>query len=157
MPVIKIETKIEAPIERVFDLACSIDLHQQSMGHTQERAIGGVTTGLIDLGETVTWEAVHFGIKQRLTSKITVCERPSHLQDIMVNGAFKGFTHDHFLSETASGTLMKDVFDFTSPCGALGVMADYLFLENYMTGLLKKRNEVIKQAAESEDWRKFLI
>ena|SRR5436190_7846718 len=156
MPVINLETNINAPIERVFDLARSIDLHQHSMGHTQERGVGGVTTGLIDLGQTVTWEAVHFGVKQRLTSRITVCERPTHLQDIMVDGAFNGFTHDHFLSETATGTLMKDVFNFTSPLGFLGVIADYLLLENYMTGLLKKRNEAIKHAAESEDWREFL-
>lgn len=156
MPVINLETNINAPIERVFDLARSLDLHQRSMGHTQERAVGGVTTGLIDLGQTVTWEAVHFGIKQRLTSKITVCERPTHLQDIMVDGAFKGFTHDHYLFETETGTLMKDTFDFSSPFGLLGVMADLLFLEKYMTGLLKKRNEVIRQAAESEDWRQFL-
>ncbi len=157
MPVIKLETNIKAPIERVFDLARSIDLHQQSMGHTQERAVGGVTTGLIDLGQTVTWEAVHFGIKQRLTSKITVCDRPTHLQDIMVDGAFKGFTHDHFLSETGTGSLMKDIFDFSSPFGLLGAIADFLYLEKYMTGLLKKRNEVIKQAAESDDWQQFLI
>jgi len=157
MPVINLETNINAPIERVFDLARSVDLHQQSMDHTQERAVGGVTSGLIGLGETVTWEATHFGIKQRLTSKITLCERPSHLQDIMVDGAFKGFTHDHYLSKTETGTLMKDVFDFSSPCGLLGVMADLLFLEKYMTGLLTKRNEVIRQAAESEDWRQFLI
>lgn len=156
MPVINLETTINAPIERVFDLARSIDLHQHSMGHTNERAIGGVTSGLINMGQTVTWEAVHFGIRQCLTSKITVCERPEHLQDIMVDGAFEGFTHDHFLSETASGTLMKDIFDFSSPFGLLGMAVDFLFLENYMTGLLKKRNLDIKQAAESEDWRKFL-
>ena len=157
MPVINLETNIIAPIERVFDLARSINLHQQSMDHTHERAVGGVTTGLIDLGQTVTWEAVHFGIRQRLTSKITVCERPTHLQDIMVDGSFKGFTHDHHLFETTTGTLMKDIFDFSSPLGLLGVMADFLFLEKYMTGLLIKRNEAIKQAAESEDWRQFLI
>lgn len=156
MPVIRLETKINAPDERVFDLARSIDLHQRSMDHTEERAVGGVTSGLIGLGETVTWEATHFGVKQRLTSKITVCARPTHLQDIMVAGAFAGFTHDHYLSATDTGTLMKDVFDFSSPFGLLGVMADFLFLENYMTTLLKKRNEVIKHAAESEDWRQFL-
>ncbi len=157
MPVINLETKINAPIERVFDLARSLDLHQRSMDHTQERAVGGVTSGLIDLGQTVTWEAVHFGIKQRLTSKITICERPTHLQDIMVKGAFAYFTHDHYLSKIGNGTLMKDRFDFASPVWPLGSIADVLFLARYMTGLLEKRNEVIKQAAESEDWRQFLI
>ena len=156
MPVIDLETKINAPIERVFDLARSIDLHQRSMGHTQERAVGGVLSGLIDLGQTVTWEAVHFGFRQRLTSKITVCDRPTHLQDIMVEGAFAYFTHDHYLSEIDAGTLMKDRFDFASPLWPLGTMADVLFLARYMTSLLKRRNEVIKQAAESEDWRQFL-
>ena len=157
MPVINLETKINAPIERVFDLARSLDLHQRSMDHTQERAVGGVTSGLIDLGQTVTWEAIHFGIKQRLTSKITICERPTHLQDIMVKGAFAYFTHDHYLSKIDTGTLMKDRFDFASPLWPLGTIADVLFLARYMTGLLEKRNEVIKQAAESEDWRQFLI
>lgn len=156
MSVIHLETTINAPIERVFDLARSIDLHQHSMGHTNERAVEGLTTGLIDIGQKVTWEAVHFGVKQRLTSKITVCDRPTHLQDIMVNGAFKAFTHDHFLSETETGTWMKDVFDFSSPFGLLGRAVDLLFLENYMSGLLKKRNLAIKQAAESDQWRQFL-
>jgi ligand-binding SRPBCC domain-containing protein len=126
------------------------------MDNSQERAVGGVTSGLIDLGQTVTWEAVHFGIKQRLTSKITICERPTHLQDIMVEGAFSHITHDHYLSEIDTGTLMKDRFDFSSPLWPLGTVADVLFLARYMTGLLEKRNEVIKQAAETEDWQQFL-
>ena len=157
MPVINLETRINAPIGQVFDLARSLDLHQRSMDHTQERAVGGVTSGLIDLDQTVTWEAVHFGIRQRLTSKITICDRPTHLQDIMVKGAFSYFTHDHFFSEIDTGTLMKDRFDFASPLWPLGIIADVLFLARYMTGLLEKRNEVIKLAAESEDWRQFLI
>src|SRR5882762_9835170 len=104
MPVIELETEIEAPVERVFDLARSIDLHAESMSGSRERAIGGVMSGLIEVGETVTWEAVHFGMTQRLTSKITVCDRPRHLQDIMVSGAFSRFTHDHFFTATESGT-----------------------------------------------------
>ena len=157
MPVIKLSTEIHAPIARVFDLARSIDLHQRSMGHTSERAIAGRMSGLIELGETVTWEAVHFGVKQQLTSKITICEPPVHLQDVMVSGPFERFTHDHYLSETGSGTMMKDVFDYDSPFGFLGSIADWLFLESYMTRLLKTRNQVIKRAAESESWRDFLI
>jgi len=156
MPVIKLETSFNAPIERVFDLARSIDLHAESMSGSQERAVGGVTSGLIDLGQTVTWEAVHFGIRQRLTSKITVCDRPRHLQDVMVSGAFAGFTHDHYFVETEDGTLMKDKFDFRSPLGPLGKIADVLFLKSYMTKLLSERNRQIKWAAESDEWRRFI-
>src|SRR5580765_2368162 len=127
MPVIKLSTEIQAPIGRVFDLARSIELHQRSMGHTNEKAIAGKMSGLIELGETVTWEAVHFGVTQHLTSEITICDPPVHLQDIMVTGAFKRFTHDHNFSETGSGTMMKDVFDYDSPFGFLGSIADLLF------------------------------
>jgi ligand-binding SRPBCC domain-containing protein len=156
MPVIKLETLINAPIERVFDLSRSIDLHADSMAHTNERPIAGVMKGLINLGETVTWEATHFGIKQRLTSKITVCERPVKFSDTMVSGAFKRFDHDHLFEEVDGKTLMRDVFDYDSPLGFLGNIADFLFLENYMRDLLIKRNELIKKIAESEDWRKFI-
>src|SRR5215218_5778309 len=66
MPVINIEVEISAPIERAFDLARSINLHEATMLNTNEKAIGGVTKGLISLDETVTWQATHFGIRQKL-------------------------------------------------------------------------------------------
>jgi ligand-binding SRPBCC domain-containing protein len=156
MPVIELETRINAPVERVFDLARSIDLHAESMGRSREKAIGGVTTGLIDLGESVTWEAVHFGIRQNLTSSITIYDRPRHFRDSMVSGAFRHFDHDHFFSELENGTLMRDVFDYTAPLGLLGTAADKLFLKGYMTRLLAERNMAVKRVAESEDWRRFI-
>ena len=156
MPVIKIEIEINAPIERVFDLARCIDLHEETMSKTNEKAIGGVTRGLINLGETVTWQATHFGIRQKLTSKITAFNRPFHFQDMMQKGAFKRFTHDHFFEQKDAEVLMKDVFDYRSPLWLLGKIADTLFLENYMRNLLAERNLLIKRTAESTGWQKFL-
>lgn len=157
MPIIKLETIINAPIERVFDLSRSIDLHADSMAHTNEKAVAGVTKGLINLGETVTWEATHFGIRQRLTSKITIYERPIKFGDTMVSGAFKRFDHEHFFEEIDGKTIMRDIFDYDSPLGFLGKIADFLFLENYMKNLLIARNELIKRVAESDEWKKFII
>jgi ligand-binding SRPBCC domain-containing protein len=156
MPIIEIEVEIYAPIERVFDLARCIDLHEETMSRNNEKAIGGVTKGLINLGETVTWQATHFGIRQKLTSKITAYNRPFHFQDLMLKGAFKRFTHDHFFEQKDAEVLMKDVFDYDSPFWILGKIADALFLKNYMKNLLTERNLLIKKIAESEDWRKFL-
>ncbi len=76
MPTIRPETTILAPIERCFDLSLDVDLHSRSVAQTHERAVAGVTTGRMQLGDIVTWEAVHFGVRQRLTSKITAYERP---------------------------------------------------------------------------------
>jgi ligand-binding SRPBCC domain-containing protein len=156
MPKIELEITIKAPVERVFDLARCIDLHAETMDKYGEKAVGGVTAGLINLGQTVTWEAAHFGVRQRLTSRITIFDRPRHFQDVMVSGAFKGFTHDHFFTENGTQTVMKDLFDYTAPWGILGRVADALFLKKYMRKVLSERNELIKRIAENGDWRKFL-
>ncbi|KPV55774.1 MULTISPECIES: SRPBCC family protein [Paenibacillus] len=150
MPVIRSELYIEAPIETCFDLARSIDVHAQSTSQTKERAVGGVMSGLIELGQTVTWEAVHFGIKQRLTAKITEFESPFYFVDEMVRGAFKRFRHTHEFCAVDSGTLMIDEFDYTSPLGPVGKLADRMFLESYMKNFLLKRNLYIKQLAEKQ-------
>ena len=149
MPVIEIETRIDAPIETVFDLARSIDLHVQSTAHTHEKAVAGCTTGVISLGESVTWEATHFGVKQRLATKIVQFDRPRHFRDSLVSGAFKRFDHDHHFESVAGQTLMKDTFDYTSPFGILGRIADFVFLRRYMSRLLRTRNDLIKSVAES--------
>lgn len=149
MPVIEIETRIDAPIETVFDLARNIDLHVQSTAQTNEKAVAGCTTGLISFGESVTWEATHFGVKQRLATKIVQFDRPHHFRDSMISGAFKRFDHDHHFETVAGQTLMKDTFDYTSPFGIIGRIADFMFLKRYMSRLLRTRNGLIKSVAES--------
>ncbi len=124
MPLIKLSTLISAPRERVFDLARSIDAHQDSTEGTQERAVAGVTTGLIGLNDQVTWEAKHLGIRQKLTVRITAFNRPSHFQDVMIAGAFKRMKHDHEFLEQSGSTLMVDRFEFQSPFGILGRTVD---------------------------------
>jgi len=156
MSVIKLETKISAPVERVFDLARSIDLHTKSASESNEEAIGGRTSGLINLNETVTWRAKHLGVRQTLTSKITQFERPFHFRDSMLRGIFKRIDHDHFFEEIAGGTLMRDEFDYDAPLWILGNLADFLFLERYMTDFLIERNRLIKEIAESEKWREYI-
>ncbi|MCB1023580.1 MAG: SRPBCC family protein [Acidobacteria bacterium] len=156
MPIIKLELQINAPIERVFDLARSIDLHEDSLSRTGERAVGGRTNGLLAEGETVIWEARHLGITQRLSSKIVKYDRPNHFRDSMQKGVFSRFDHDHFFFERETGTMMSDVFDYRSPFSVFGLIADRLFLEKYMTCLLIERNKVIKQVAEGGNWRRFI-
>ena len=150
MTKIELSTHINAPIEICFDHARSIDLHLKSMDQTGEEAIDGRISGLIELGETVTWRAKHFGIWQTLTSKITEYDYPNRFTDIMVKGAFKSFRHEHLFYSVNQQTVMKDIFIFESPFGTIGEIVNSIFLGRYMENLLKKRNSVIKEAAESE-------
>lgn len=156
MPRIKLTTEIEADIHVVFDLSRSIDLHKISAAKTNEKAIDGKVSGLIGLNESVTWKARHFGVYQRLTSKVTEFDRPNHFVDEQESGIFKFFRHEHHFRSTDQGTEMIDIFDYRSPCGILGNFADRLFLKRYMTTFLEKRNKVIKEFAESEKWKTIL-
>ena len=149
MPKTEIITTINAPIEKCFDLSRSIDLHLESTKQTGEEAISGRTSGLIELSETVTWQAKHFGIRQTLTSKITEFDYPNLFVDEMVDGAFKSIRHEHHFTRVDDHTLMKDVFMFESPLGILGRIANFLFLKKYMIKLLRERNRVIKEVAEN--------
>lgn len=149
MPIIKLKTIINAPIEKVFDLARSIDLHKVSTLGTNEEAIAGRTTGLIELGETVTWRAKHFGFYQQLTVKVVEFEKPILFIDTMLQGAFKNMKHTHRFRKAEGGTLMSDEFDFTSPLGMLGTLANWLFLKRYMTNFLIRKNQELKRVAET--------
>ncbi|OEK07718.1 cell division protein [Flavivirga aquatica] len=149
MALIKIKTEIKADIKTCFDLARNIDVHQESMQHSGEIAISGKTSGLIELRETVTWEAKHFGFVQHLTSKITELEAPYYFVDEMIFGAFKSFRHEHRFQEKDGLTIMIDEFHFESPFYILGKFANWLFLKRYMTNLLEIRNSILKEKAES--------
>ncbi|WP_043933214.1 SRPBCC family protein [Bacillus sp. EB01] len=149
MPIIQHKEWINAPIEVCFDLARNVDIHIQTTSATKERAVGGVAKGLLELGNTVTWEAVHFGIKQRLTAKVTMMERPHIFVDIMVKGAFASFVHTHKFVEEKGGTLMMDTFKYKSPLGVIGILADKLFLEKYMKVFIESRAKGLKDIAES--------
>jgi ligand-binding SRPBCC domain-containing protein len=136
MPIIKLETDIKAVKQIVFDFSRSINLHKISTEKTNETAIAGKTSGLIGLNESLTWRAKHFGIYQKLNSKITKFDRPNYFSDEMISGAFSEFKHGHYFAESDSGTLMTDIFDYKSTFVILGKLADKLLLKKYMTDLL---------------------
>ncbi len=148
MAVIEIETIINSDIKTCFDLARNIDFHQDSLKDSNEKAIAGKTSGLIELGEWVSWEAKHLGFVQHLTSKITEFDAPNYFVDEMVFGIFKSFRHEHHFRESENKTLMIDKFFFESPYGIIGRFANWLFIKKYMYNLLKTRNAFLLKKAE---------
>lgn len=150
MPSIFHEVYIDAPINICFDIARDVDIHMETASHTKEKAIAGVTSGRMEKGDEVTWEAIHFGRKQQLTAKIIEMDKPYRFTDAMVKGAFHSFIHTHEFSESGSGTIMKDRFVYRSPLGILGILADKLFLEKYMGRFIVNRAISLKRMAEKE-------
>tara|TARA_R110000868_G_scaffold411617_1_gene706152 strand:- start:235818 stop:236321 length:504 start_codon:yes stop_codon:yes gene_type:complete len=155
MVEISLTTFINAPQKRVFDLARSIDAHTASTSKTKERAVDGVTAGLIGSGETVTWEARHLGIRQRLKVRVTEYKRPIMFTDEMVFGAFKSMKHTHRFNPIEGGTEMTDELFFEAPLGILGIIIEQVLLGWYMKRFLVERNRVLKELAESDQWQRF--
>ena len=148
MATVIVETWINAGIQTCFDAARDLDLHVRSLAHTNEVAIAGRTTGLIEMGEEVTWRARHFGVIQHFRSKITAFEPPSYLQDSMQQGAFTSFVHDHYFATRDGGTTMTDVLEFSAPLGILGRVVEKIVLRRYLHRLLASRALVIKESCE---------
>ena len=153
---IYLEIKIQAPVERCFDLSRSIDFHQVSTHGSDEMAVAGRMKGLIQQGESVTWQATHFFVRQLLTTKIVSMERPFRFYDVMQQGAFKSMEHEHLFSYDNKTCTMKDTFIYETPYGVFGQLFDFFVLRRYMTRLLNERNLAIKKAAESDAWKNFI-
>ena len=156
MSTIHLTTFIAAPIERVFDLSRSINLHKISTAGTHEEAVAGTTNGLIKEGETVTWKAKHLFKTRLFTSHITTMNHNDFFCDEMIKGDFKSFKHDHHFKAIDNGTIMIDVIEFESPYGKIGELFDQFYLTNYLKTLLINRNNVIKEYAETQKWKAIL-
>ena len=150
VPTIQIETLINTSAARCFDAARNMDMHCRTVSHTRERIVGGVSKGLIELGQSVTFEGVHFGVRQKFTSQITEFERPNFFVDEMTQGAFHSMCHRHVFIEYEQKTLMRDVIEWRSPLGVLGKIADALFLKRYLRTLILYRGRQLKEIIENE-------
>lgn len=156
MPKIILTTEIYSTVDICFDLSRSIDLHKISTIKTNEQAVDGRTSGLIELNEFVTWQATHLAVRQKLTTKITAYDRPNYFVDEQIKGPFKSIYHKHIFEQQIHRVIMKDCFEFHTPFGILGKIFNKIFLTKYFKKLLADRNCVIKEYAETEKWKSVL-
>lgn len=138
------------PQAELFDLSRSIDAHQASMAQSREEAIAGTTSGLISLGEEVSWRARHFGVPLRMTNKITQMQEGESFTDEQIRGPFKHFRHVHEFSSHADTTTMVDHVHFAAPFGPLGRLVERLVLANYMRRLIEERNRFLTESTAKQ-------
>lgn len=150
MPSIVVETRIRAPLARVFDHARDVGAHVESSAFTGERVVEpGRTSGLLELGDLLTFEGRHLGVRQRLTVRITAMEPPRRFVDEGVRGALRELRHVHeFFEEGDGATLMRDVVTWRSPFGILGRAADALFVARHMRWFVTEKQARLKSMAE---------
>jgi ligand-binding SRPBCC domain-containing protein len=148
MTTIRLITTIVAPKQIVFDISRDIDVHQKSASKSKEKAIKGITSGLINSNETVTWRGKHFGFYLTHKSRITAMNLYDYFVDEMEEGKFKSFKHQHFFEETNGITTMTDLLEYETPFGILGKVFDVLFLKKHLIQFLLERNKTLKKIAE---------
>jgi ligand-binding SRPBCC domain-containing protein len=149
MPSIVIETYLAIVRERCFDLARDVDIHCQTADFTAERVVSpGKFAGRLELHDLVTFEAVHLGVRQRLTARIIQMERPQRFMDEQVRGVFHSLVHLHEFEEVAGGTLMRDTVTWVSSLGLLGKLADVLLVKRHLHWFLTRKQRALKELAE---------
>ena len=149
MTTIQLTTKIKAPIEIIFDLSRNIDVHQQSTVKSNETAIDGITSGLINLNETVTWRGKHFGVYLKHKSLISAMEIPTYFVDEMLEGKFKSFKHQHIFIQKNEFVIMEDKIQYETPFGVFGKLFDHFLLKKHLTTFILERNLFITALAEN--------
>ena len=153
MTQIKITTTIKAPIEIVFDTCRNIEIHQYSASKTNEKAIAGKTSGLINKGETVTWKGKHFGVYIQHESIISEMEFPIYFVDEQLKGHFKKFKHEHIFIKKENKTIMTDILEYETPYGLIGKLFDKILLKNHLTNFIVERNSVLKSISENHKYQ----
>lgn len=150
MTRIELTTEINAPINSCFDLARDVNAHVLSAENTNEKVIAGRFSGLCEQGDTITWEAIHFGVKQQLKVEISKMNPPYFFEDRMLKGAFKSMRHEHHFKSTNEKTIMIDYFEYEVPFGFIGRLFDVLVLKKHMTHFLQTRNQLLKSILENK-------
>ena len=147
MTRIVIDTVIRAPVELCFELARDVAVHAKSAAFSGERLVEpGRMSGLLELGDLVTFEGRHSGARQRFTTKIIQVEPPHIFVDEMVHGAFYSLTHVHEFHPHQTGTFMRDTLEWQAP---LGWLADALFLKRHMDWFVRTKQQHLKAIIES--------
>ncbi len=156
MNTIRLTTWIDAPVERCFHLSLSIDLHVASARSTHERAVDGVTSGLIAEGETVTFRGRHLLLPRKHVSRIEMLRPCIYFREVMVAGSFRHFEHDHHFAAMDDGTRIRDEIRFSMPYGVLGRAASKLYVRRRLLRMMTERNAFLKRVAESDEWHQYL-
>jgi len=153
--IVREEIRVHAPIERCFQLSTQVEIVRQVLGM---RPVRGRTSGRVRQGDTVRWQGWQLGLPQVHESLIDACEAPHFFRDSMIAGRFASFQHDHrFLLSQDGAVLLQDEVRFAMPWAGLGAVIGRLILAPHIRRLMRKRFARLKQLAESDGWRPYLL
>lgn len=153
MYTVKDSVHINAPLERCFLLSTSVEFAGPSFGL---RPVSGRTSGHLVLGDTTFWKGSFFGLPQILKITVTAFDEPLFVQQTMAGGPFKRFQHRHHFTEVDGQAFLHDKVHFSLHFGWIGKLVARRLIVPLVARLLRRRFTLLKLAAESEEWRRYL-
>jgi ligand-binding SRPBCC domain-containing protein len=153
MQKIHITSFINAPIDRVFNLSRNLALSKMAFKGGKEQFLSSSSSNQLAAGETITVRAKHLGKTREITARVTDLNLPDGYTEEQIKGDLKSFRHDYHFKKVDNGTIMIDLVEFEGPRDILGSLAARFFLKSYIESNIKKKNELLRQYAESEKWR----
>ena len=156
MVTIRTVTWVDAPVERCFMLATSVDFQLAASKNKNVRAFAEIRSGSLDQGDTITWRGPMFGLGQVHTNRVEVFRPFNYIYEKMVAGGFKIYEHERHFAAMDDGTRIRDEVRFSVGWGPFGRLVEKPLLRRQVMALLTWRNEALKEAAESDVWKRFL-
>jgi hypothetical protein len=156
MPFLHLTTFIASDPERVFDLSRSLEFNKFLIKEYGGEINGSKINGLLEKGDVETYKGKHLMKERIVTVAVSEIKFPEYLLEEQKTGPFRKMKHEHYFKRIQNGTIMIDQFTYDIKKGIFGNLFNKIFIQRYITKLLQKRNQFIKESAEGNDWKKYL-
>jgi len=148
MTTIRLTTWVNAPVERCFLLATRRDFPSSSHANGAHAA----SQGSLVVGDQLSWKAGN----RSYVSRIDAMRPYSYFREVMVEGIFSHFEHDHHFARMDDGTRVRDEIRFSTRLGPLGRIFEMTMLRAALGRMLISRNSELKRLAESSEWKRYV-
>jgi hypothetical protein len=156
MSALHVTNFIAAPSDIVFDLSRHILLQKKAMEMIGARLVRGLSSGLKSTDDTVMWSLSFFKNPVLFSLKLSECDINHHLKEEMKGGPLVSFTYDRYVKGIKNGTLVIDEIRYELPDKWWAKAMDKFIIKKKIQELLKARNIIMKEYAESNKWRALL-
>jgi len=153
MVTIRLTTWVNAPMERCFLLATSVAFNSAS---NSAKVGSGAGVDTFQVGDTLDRSAWRLGMRISYTSRIEEIRPYSYFKEVMTEGRFRQFEHEHHFTPVDDGTRVRSEVRFIAGPGPLALLLERVLLRRYVMKLLISRHMRLKRTVESNEWRKYL-
>jgi ligand-binding SRPBCC domain-containing protein len=154
MEIIRLTTWINAPAEKCFRLATSAEFYAALAGSPRNIAFDADAPHRdLTVGERLNWPGMSLGLKLGYTTRLSLLRPPCYFCEVLDEGPFRHFEHDHHFTPLNDGTRVRDEMRFLPVSGLFGFTTMPL-VRRYLISRILSRNRMLKGAIEFRGQRR---